>query len=137
MPESHQNSQASTSEWGGPVANWSDSLAESIGLDGYSTSTSGIGGVLKARVADFRVEEISTSIHLDNRGRFTVAKVMLTNWETNRFCNTLAKALSIPRNRIFFAGTKDKRAVTQQLFVIDAPKAKVAAVEIPDVEIEV
>jgi tRNA pseudouridine13 synthase len=62
---------------------------------------------------------------------------MLTNWETNRFCNTLAKALSIPRNRIFFAGTKDKRAVTQQLFVIDAPRAKVAAVEIPDVEIEV
>ncbi len=135
--ESHQNSQASASEWGLTVTNWTDSLAESIGLDGYSTATSGIGGVLKARVADFRVEEISTPIHLDNRGRFTVAKVMLTNWETNRFCNTLAKTLSIPRNRIFFAGTKDKRAVTQQLFVIDAPKAKVAAVEIPDVEIEI
>jgi tRNA pseudouridine13 synthase len=119
------------------VTTWTDSLAESIGLDGYATATKGIGGVLKARVTDFRVEEISTSVHLDNKGRFTVAKIMLTNWETNRFCNTLAKALSIPRNRIFFAGTKDKRAVTQQLFVIDAPRAKVAAVEIPDVEIEV
>ena len=119
------------------MTTWTDSLAESIGLDGYATDTTGIGGVLKARVTDFRVEEISTPVHLDNRGRFTVAKVMLTNWETNRFCNTLAKALSIPRNRIFFAGTKDKRAVTQQLFVIDAPKAKVAAVEIPDVDIEV
>ncbi|MDG1555635.1 MAG: tRNA pseudouridine(13) synthase TruD [Candidatus Poseidoniaceae archaeon] len=119
------------------MTTWTDSLAESIGLDGYATATKGIGGVLKARVTDFRVEEISTAVHLDNKGRFTVAKIMLTNWETNRFCNTLAKALSIPRNRIFFAGTKDKRAVTQQLFVIDAPKAKVAAVEIPDVEIEV
>ncbi len=119
------------------MTTWTDSLAESIGLDGYATATKGIGGVLKARVTDFRVEEISTSVHLDNKGRFTVAKIMLTNWETNRFCNTLAKALSIPRNRIFFAGTKDKRAVTQQLFVIDAPRAKVAAVEIPDVEIEV
>ena len=119
------------------MTTWTDSLAESIGLDGYATNTLGIGGVLKARVADFRVEEISTPVHLENRGRFTVARIMLTNWETNRFCNTLAKALSIPRNRIFFAGTKDKRAVTQQLFVIDAPQAKVAAVEIPDVEIEV
>ena len=116
---------------------WTDSLSEAIGLDGYATKSSGIGGVLKARVADFRVEEIATQIHFDQRGRFTVARVMLTNWETNRFCNTLSKALSIPRNRIFFAGTKDKRAVTQQLFVIDAPQAKVAAVSIPDVEIEV
>ena len=131
------NSLASASEWGIPMTTWTDSLAESIGLDGYATDTLGIGGVLKARVADFRVEEISTPVHLDNRGRFTVARIMLTNWETNRFCNTLAKALSIPRNRIFFAGTKDKRAITQQLFVIDAPQAKVTAVEIPDVEIEV
>lgn len=131
------NSQALASEWGIAMTTWTDSLAESIGLDGYATETHGIGGVLKARVADFRVEEISTPVHLDNRGRFTVARIMLTNWETNRFCNTLAKALSIPRNRIFFAGTKDKRAVTQQLFVIDAPQAKVAAVDIPDVEIEV
>ena len=137
MLVSPRNSKASTSEWGVAVTTWTDSLAESIGLDGYATATKGIGGVLKARVTDFRVEEISTAVHLDNKGRFTVAKIMLTNWETNRFCNTLAKALSIPRNRIFFAGTKDKRAVTQQLFVIDAPKAKVAAVEIPDVEIEV
>ena len=96
------------------MTTWTDSLAESIGLDGYATNTLGIGGVLKARVADFRVEEISTPVHLESRGRFTVARIMLTNWETNRFCNTLAKSLSIPRNRIFFAGTKDKRAVTQQ-----------------------
>ena len=116
---------------------WTDSLAEAIGLDGYATKTDGVGGVLKARVTDFRVEEISTTVHLDNKGRFTVAKITLTNWETNRFCNNLAKALKIPRNRIFFAGTKDKRAVTQQLFVIDAPQKKVAEVEIHDVEIEV
>ena len=40
--------------------------------------------------------------------------------------------LRIPRNRVFFAGTKDKRAVTSQLFVIDAPMNKVAEVELPD-----
>ena len=41
------------------------------------------------------------------------------------------------RDRIWFAGTKDKRAITRQLFVIDARREKVAEVEIPDVEIEI
>jgi tRNA pseudouridine13 synthase len=114
-----------------------DSVAQAIGMIGYATKTDGIGGLIKARVSDFRVEEIATPLHFDNRGRFTVAKVTLTNWETNRFCNQLAAALKIPRNRIFFAGTKDKRAVTSQLFVIDAPMNKVSAVELADVDIEV
>ena len=114
-----------------------DSLAEAIGLIGYATNDSGIGGVLKSRVADFRVDEIATTITLNPKGRFTVAKIILTNWETNRFCNNLAKKLGISRNRIFFAGTKDKRAVTSQIFVIDAPQFKVAEIEIPDVVIEV
>jgi len=114
-----------------------DSLAEAIGLIGYATEGAGIGGVLKSRVVDFRVDEIATTIALNPKGRFTVAKVTLTNWETNRFCNNLAKKLSISRNRIFFAGTKDKRAVTSQLFVIDAPQFKVAEIEMSDVVIEV
>ena len=115
----------------------SDPIAQAIGLQGYATPHEGIGGIIKARVTDFRVEEIATPVHHDNRGRFTVAKITLTNWETNRFCNQLSAKLRIPRNRIFFAGTKDKRAVTSQLFVIDAPMNKVAEVELPDVEIEV
>ncbi|MGB1567227.1 MAG: tRNA pseudouridine(13) synthase TruD, partial [Candidatus Poseidoniaceae archaeon] len=114
-----------------------DSLAEAIGLIGYATEDSGIGGVLKSRVVDFRVDEIATSIALNPKGRFTVANITLTNWETNRFCNNLAKKLSISRNRIFFAGTKDKRAVTSQIFVIDAPQFKVAEIEMNDVIIEV
>jgi len=111
--------------------------AEMIGLEGFSTSFSGIGGRIKSRVSDFRVEEISTNLALNNKGRFTLARITLTNWETNRFINRLAKTLHIPRKRIFFAGTKDKRAITKQLFVIDAPMHKVSQVELKDVEIEV
>ncbi len=114
-----------------------DPVAKAIGLEGYATKSVGIGGVLKARVSDFRVDEVATPIALDSRGRFTVAKITLTNWETNKFCNNLAKGLGISRNRIFFAGTKDKRAITKQLFVIDAAQQKVAQVEIPDVDIEI
>ena len=114
-----------------------DEVADTIGLTGYAVDSEGIGGVLKSRVADFRVDEISTKISLDPRGRFTAANITLTNWETNRFIGKFAKACGISRNRIFFAGTKDKRAVTKQVFIIDAPQNKVAKVEIPDVEIEI
>ena len=83
-----------------------DSLADAIGLIGYSTDDNGIGGVLKSRVADFRVDEIATTVALNPKGRFTVAKITLTNWETNRFCNNLAKKLGISRNRIFLQEPK-------------------------------
>jgi tRNA pseudouridine13 synthase len=114
-----------------------DNLANSIGLTGFGVGSEGIGGVLKARVADFRVEEISTKISLDPKGRFTAANVTLTNWETNRFISKLASACGISRNRIFFSGTKDKRAVTRQVFIIDAPQKRVAQVKMPDVEIDI
>ena len=114
-----------------------DKIAEAIGLTGYAVDSKGIGGILKARVSDFRVDEISSKISLDQKGRFTAANVTLTNWETNRFISKLARACGISRNRVFFAGTKDKRAVTKQVFIIDAPQKRVANVSLSDVEIEI
>jgi tRNA pseudouridine13 synthase len=114
-----------------------DMIAEAIGLTGYAVEAKGIGGILKARVSDFRVDEISSKISLDPKGRFTAANITLTNWETNRFISKMARACGISRNRVFFAGTKDKRAVTKQVFVIDAPQKRVASVSISDVEIEI
>ena len=64
-------------------------LSEAIGLTGHAVESFGIGGVLKARIQDFRVEEISKKITLDSKGRFTAANITLTNWETNRFIKKL------------------------------------------------
>ena len=97
----------------------------------------GIGGLLKTRVEDFRVEESSKIPALDDKGRFTVARVTMTNWETNRYLRRLARACEINKNRIFSSGLKDKRAITTQILVIDAPRRKVESVEIPDSTIEV
>ena len=97
----------------------------------------GIGGLLKTRVEDFRVEESSKVPALDDKGRFTVARVTMTNWETNRYLRRLARACGINKNRIFSSGLKDKRAITTQILVIDAPRRKVESVEIPDSSIEV
>ena len=112
-------------------------IAAACGLTGYAAEGVGIGGLLKARFEDFRVEEVGRTPALDPKGRFTVVRVTLTNWETNRFVGKLARAIGISRNRIWFSGTKDKRAITTQLLVIDAQQSKVAGVEMPDVEIEI
>ena len=108
-----------------------------MGLVGWAFQDEGVGGLLKVRVEDFRVEEVSRVPALDPKGRFTVVRATLTNWETNRFLNRLSKECGISRNRIFASGLKDKRAVTTQILVIDANSKKVETVEIPDCELEV
>jgi len=113
------------------------SIEESLGLSNWIVESEGVGGLLKTRVEDFRVEEISNIPAMDDRGRFTVTRVTMTNWESNRYLRRLAGACGISRNRIFSSGIKDKRAITSQILVIDAPRKKVEQVDIPDSEIEV
>ena len=103
-------------------------IAAELGLDQWVCKGDGIGGLIKVRVADFRVTEDGATPALDPKGRFTVARITLENWKTNRFVNRLAKSLKISRKRIWFSGTKDKRAITTQLFVIDAPMKRVSEV---------
>ena len=74
---------------------------------------------------------------MDPKGRFTVIRVTLRDWETNRFIGRLASACKISRNRIFSSGLKDKRAVTTQLMVVDAKSKIIEEIEIPDTDIEI
>ena len=112
-------------------------MEEHLGLTGWSAEGEGTGGLLKVRVEDFRVEEVSQIPALDPKGRFTVVRVTLNNWETNRYLNRLAKACRISRKRVFSSGMKDKRAVTTQILVIDAHQSKVEQVSIADSAIEI
>ncbi|MEM0448304.1 MAG: tRNA pseudouridine(13) synthase TruD [Methanomassiliicoccales archaeon] len=107
-----------------------------IGLEVFYTDTPGTGGVLKRKVEDFVVEEISRPPPEDPEGRFTIAKVTSTNWETNRLVRALAHQLGISRHRISFAGTKDKRAVTSQLMCFEAPLEKVRELRLHQVSVE-
>ena len=113
------------------------SIEEHLGLIGWAAEGKGIGGILKARVEDFRVEEMAKIPALDPKGRFTVVRVSLTNWETNRFLKRMAGACRISRKRVFSSGMKDKRAVTTQILVVDAPQSKVEKIAIKDSVIEV
>ncbi len=108
-----------------------------IGLDAYlSEECGGTGGRLKAFPEDFIVEEVPLDILEDENGRYTLAFVRSRNWETNRLVRQLSRSLGISRKRIYFAGTKDKRAITTQVMVFDAPMEDVLSIRIKDVVID-
>ncbi len=105
-----------------------------VGMEAYLTKSEGIKGKLKKDIEDFIVEEIPLQIERKSDGKNLFIKVKLRNWETNRFVIYLSKNLNVPKNSIFFAGTKDKRAITTQYFCIMNYSGELN-VNIKDVEI--
>jgi tRNA pseudouridine13 synthase len=110
-------------------------MEEKIGISVFLTSTPGIAGRLRRDPEDFVVEEISNELDRVEGGKYTVAKIRSRNWETNRLVRHLARKLRMSRKKIRFAGTKDKRAVTTQVFQFGCPKEKVGSLSIADVEV--
>ena len=96
---------------------------QAVGVDHYVSDTPGLGGRLRETAADFRVREVETVSpepvdaapgsypHLLVRAR-------LTEWDTNDFARAVADAAGVSRERVSWAGTKDKHAVTTQLFTL-------------------
>lgn len=106
------------------------------GLERYVTSTPGLGGRLKTYPEDFVVEEVPLAFPKPvAEGKYTIASLRVRNWETNRLMAELGKRLHLPRESIFFAGTKDKRALTTQYVSLRASEAAVRALDIKDVEV--
>ena len=101
----------------------------------YLSSAEGTGGRLKAAAEDFIVDEISLHPPEFADGKFSIATVRARNWETNRMVRILARQLGISRDRIGFAGTKDKRAVTTQLMSFMCPPDRLTQVNLQDLEI--
>ena len=111
-------------------------MERDVGIEGYLTSTPGLGGTLKATADDFVVEEISSPPPPAIDGSYTIAALRVRNWETNRLVRELARGLHISRRRIGFAGTKDKRALTTQLFSFEnVPPEAIKALRMKDVEV--
>lgn len=104
-----------------------------LGIEVFLTKTPGIGGRLRKFPEDFVVEEIPIFPERDDRGAYTIAKVTSTNWEMNRLVRQLSRALRISRNKIRFAGTKDKRAITTQLMSFEAPLEAVLSINLHQV----
>lgn len=109
-------------------------LEAAVGMQYYASETAGVGGRLRDNPEDFVVQELSDlalePLSTDPaRYEHLVIEVTLTDWDTNDFAHELANQLGISRERIAWAGTKDKRAVTTQFFSIP----NVSADALPDV----
>ena len=110
---------------------------KNIGIETFFTPFEGVGGKLRSIPEDFVVREASNYPSEKENGRFTIADVTATNWETNLLVRELSNWLHISRQRIGFAGTKDKRAKTTRLMSFyNIPINKLSEIKIKDVEIE-
>ncbi|WP_290816407.1 tRNA pseudouridine(13) synthase TruD [Halovivax sp.] len=94
-----------------------------VGMAHYVSDADGVGGVLRSRAEHFRVREVerfSTEPVDADTGAYghLVVRATLRSWDTNDFVGRLSDALGISRERISWAGTKDKYAITTQLFSI-------------------
>ena len=105
-----------------------------VGIEFYRSDADGTGGRLRERPEDFRVRELETvtPAPLDAASGdypHLLLRVTLRGWDTNDFAHRLSTALGISRERVSWAGTKDKHAVTTQLFSL----ANVDPDDLPDV----
>lgn len=106
-----------------------------VGMRFYLTPTSGTGGRLKKSPDDFIVKEISDHPEPKENGRYVIAEVTTRNWETNRLIRLMARNLGVSREKIGFAGTKDKRAITTQLMSFEMSLEKLNELRLDDVTV--
>ena len=85
------------------------SVEKQIGIETFFTDVDGVGGKLRIFPEDFSVSEISIYPKEKKDGIFTIADVTSINWETNILVRDLSNWLHISRQRINFAGTKEKQ----------------------------
>lgn len=107
-----------------------------VGIETFLTNQPGVGGKLRVKPKDFLVKEIPDYPIENIDGKFTIAEITSTSWETNLLIRELSSRLHISKKRINFAGTKDKRAKTSQIMSFyNVPIDKIKEINIKDVKI--
>jgi len=112
-----------------------------VGMAYYASDSDGTGGTLRESPEDFRVREIEA---FDTQPAdaptgdypWLVVRATLRRWDTNDFARELANAVGMSRERVTWAGTKDRHAVTTQLFAVrDLDADQLPEIRDADVEI--
>ncbi|MES3517513.1 MAG: tRNA pseudouridine(13) synthase TruD [Natronomonas sp.] len=113
-----------------------------VGIEYYVSETDGTGGRLRADPEAFRVREresFAVDLHppTADPGSYPhlVFRATLRRWDTNDFASQLSDRLGISRERVSWAGTKDKHAVTTQLFSVRTEREELPSVRDADVEV--
>ncbi len=116
-------------------------VESAVGIEYYVSETEGTGGRLRDRPEDFRVREREAfGADLEGLDAETgsyphlVFRATLRRWDTNDFASTLSNRLGVSRERVSWAGTKDKHAVTTQLFSIKRDENTLPEIDGADIE---
>ncbi|MGI0128675.1 MAG: tRNA pseudouridine(13) synthase TruD, partial [Thermoplasmata archaeon] len=100
-----------------PTDRWRPPAAErNLGMDFYTSAAPGVPGRLKATPEEFRVTEISSYPLPDEAGEFVVLRLVSRDWEQHELAAAIARRLGLPPHALQWAGTKDRRAVSERLF---------------------
>ena len=91
------------------------SAERAIGIGFYGSRARGVPGRLKSAPEDFRVTEISNYPLPDEQGNYTVLRVVSHDWEQHELGAAIAHRLRLPAHSLEWAGTKDRRAVSERL----------------------
>ena len=117
-------------------------VERAVGIERFVSDAAGVGGRLRASPEDFRVREIerfdAEPLDADPGSYpYLLVRATLREWDTNDFAKRLSDELGISRERVSWAGTKDKYAVTTQLFTLrKVDPGALADVSIYEAEIE-
>ena len=96
---------------------WQPPPAErALGLEFYASRAPGVPGRLKLSAEEFRVRELSSYPMPDPSGAYVVLRVESRDWEQHELANAIAHRLGRPPHSLQWAGTKDRRAVSERLF---------------------
>ncbi len=107
-----------------------------IGINNYSSKSDGFNGKIKYDPESFIVNEIPLNIKRNDNGKYSILKIRLYNWDTNKFLIYLADELKISKKRITYAGTKDKTGITTQYFCVNlSEKYDIKSLNIRDAEL--
>src|SRR4051794_4959515 len=101
-----------------------------------TTDFPGIGGAIKQRTEDFFVQEIPL-YEPSGQGEHVYAEVQKVGVTTFEAINRIADALHVSSRAIGYAGLKDARAITRQVFSIPGTTEQaVMDLRIPDLTIQ-
>lgn len=114
-----------------------------VGSESFFSKSSGIGGKLRKVADDFVVDEVVSIpgrshwiwMQENQSGKHQIVKIKAKNWDTHILVKELSRKLGIGLKSIGFAGTKDKRAVTNQHFSIRTSVDKLSVLDLENIEL--
>jgi tRNA pseudouridine13 synthase len=113
----------------------SPKIEQDTGVLVYATNTPGLGGIIRQVTEDFVVEELTNREEQD-AGKYLICTLYKKNWDTHHLIRDISRILRISQQRIGWAGTKDKQALTtQKISIYNMDKSELERIKLRDVTI--